>query len=128
MKRIMKKIDNNTDDILKWEEYHMEDAEYAVLAAGCVARTARDTVKSLRKKGIKIGLIRPVTIWPFIEQPLINAMKNVKKLFVPEMNLGMLSLEASRVLKGNCEVRPFNKINGEVIYPSELESFIEEEI
>lgn len=66
MKRLFRKIDNNLDDIYKWEEYNMEDAEYAILAAGCVARTARDTIKALRQKGIKAGLIRPVTIWPFL--------------------------------------------------------------
>ncbi|MCK9223816.1 MAG: 2-oxoacid:acceptor oxidoreductase subunit alpha [Candidatus Muirbacterium halophilum] len=128
MNRLIGKIDNNVNDILKWEEYNMEDAEYAILAAGCIARTARDTIKVLREKGIKIGLIRPVTIWPFMEQPLINATKKIKKLFVPELNLGMLSLEANRVLKGKLEVCPYNKINGEIIYPSELEKFIEEEI
>lgn len=62
------------------------------------------------------------------DTPLIESTKKIKKLFVPEMNLGMLSLEAQRVLKGNVEVIPYNKINGEVIYPSELEKFIGEAI
>ncbi|MFA7578430.1 MAG: 2-oxoacid:acceptor oxidoreductase subunit alpha, partial [Candidatus Muiribacteriota bacterium] len=127
MKRLFRKINNNLDDILKWEEYMLDDAEYMIFAAGCTARTAKASIDTLRKEhGVKIGLLRPVTIWPFIEKVLLEKSKNMKKIFVPEMNMGQLSLEVEKVIAEKVPVVKYNKINGEVIYPSELTKFIME--
>ncbi len=129
MKRLFRKIDKNLDDILKWEEYMLDDAEYIIFAAGCVARTAKESIKRLREDhGIKIGLLRPVTIWPFITPPVEKFAENCKKMFIPEMNNGQLSLVLERTVAGRCPVVPYNKINGEIIYPSELTRFIREEL
>ncbi len=129
MKRMFRKIDDNLDDILDWEEYELEDSEYMILAAGCVARSAKQAIRTLRDEhGIKIGLLRPKTIWPFISSVLIDKAQDKKKIFVPEMNMGQLLLPTQRFASSICDILPFNKINGEAIYPHELVSFIRRNI
>ena len=86
--RINNKIDNNQEDIWQWEEFGIEDAEILVVACGCVSRSAIEAVNICRAKGIKIGMFRPITIWPFLSAPLEKALKNVKTVIVPEMNKG----------------------------------------
>jgi len=129
MQRLFRKIDDNLDDILDWEEYELDDADYMIFAAGCMARSAKQAVRTLRDEhDIKIGLLRPKTIWPFISDVLIEKAKDKKSIFVPEMNMGQLLLPVQRYASSICDIRPLNKINGEMIYPDELVSFIRRNI
>ncbi|MBR0466204.1 MAG: 2-oxoacid:acceptor oxidoreductase subunit alpha [Clostridia bacterium] len=125
--RLMKKIENNYDDIVEVEETHMEDAEVAVFCFGGTARAASSAVETARKKGIKCGMFRPITIWPFADKELKEAMKNVKKIVVAEHNWGQLVNEVRRVV-GNDKIIEFvGKIDGTVITPDEILAKIEKE-
>ncbi len=120
MDRLMAKITDHLDDIVEYEEIQLEDAEYVIVAYGGNARTAKAAVKTLRAEGIKVGLFRPITLWPFPEARMNELSKNVKDILVTELNYGQLKLEVERVVKGNCPVRFFGKANGEVLTPAEL--------
>ena len=120
IKRLMAKVEDNKDDIIQYEAYETEDAEYLILSYGGTARTAKAAVKTLRKEGIKVGMFRLITVWPFPEEALYELSKNVKDILVAELNFGQIKLEVERVVKANCSVRLCGKANGEVITPEEL--------
>ncbi len=73
-----------------WEEYLMEDAEYCVVAFGIASRVAKNAVAAARKEGIKVGLIRPITLWPFPVKPLAAAADKVKSFISVELNMGQM--------------------------------------
>ncbi len=99
VKRLCEKIRKNADKIVKVQEVMVEDADIVVVAYGIVARAALSAVKKARESGIKAGLIRPITIWPFSEKNIAKAAEHAKKIVVPEMNCGQLVREVERVAK-----------------------------
>lgn len=124
--RLMKKITDNLDDLMEYEEYMLEDAEYVILSYGSTARSAKSAIKALREEGIKAGLFRPITIWPFPEAQVLELSKKVKSILVAEMNLGQILLEVERIVKDNCAVDLIGKANGEVITPEEIGNKLKE--
>ena len=118
--RLMHKISDNYDDIVSYEEVNMEDAEVAIFCYGGTFRAAQTAMEEARKKGIKCGIFRPITIWPFPERELENAAQNLRKIVVAEHNYGQLLLEVQRVVKGACEIDFVGKYNGSVITPDEI--------
>ena len=118
--RIVDKIEKNIDDFSYYEEYKIEDAEILIIAYGGVSRSAKSAVDTLRKNNIKVGMFRPITIWPFLEKQIDEVSKNVKKIYVAEMNLGQYFLEVDRVAGKNCKVSKINRVNGELITPDEI--------
>ena len=95
---ICKKITNNEDEICMHKEYYMDDAEYAIIAYGIPVRTGLRAVRDARKEGIKIGLLKLITVWPFPSKKVQELAKNVKHVFLPEINLGQLLPEVERVV------------------------------
>lgn len=126
MNRLMKKIEINKKDIIKFEEYKLDDADFAILAFGATARAAKETVNRLRDDGIKAGLFRPITIWPLAEDALINLSKKVDTIVVAEMNMGQYVYEVERVACKNCDVRFYGRIDGQPINPDEIYDFSRE--
>jgi 2-oxoglutarate ferredoxin oxidoreductase subunit alpha len=120
--RLIEKLDKNYDDIVKVEEYMTDDAEILVFAIGVNARSAKHAVVEARNQGIKAGLVRPLTIWPFPEKHLERLISkgNIKGIVVPEMNLGQMTLEVERVAKGRCEVDGLYSLMVDPILPSEI--------
>ena len=117
--RIVNKVEKNIDDFAYYEEYKLEDAEIVIVAYGGVSRSAKSAVDKLREKNIKVGLFRPITIWPFLEKQILKVSQNAKEIYVAEMNLGQYFLEVDRVACKNSTVKKINKINGELITPDE---------
>lgn len=128
LNRIMGKISNNLEDILQYEEYETEDAEYILMAYGGTARAAKAAVKQLREEGYKAGLFRPITLWPFPEQRVHQLAKGKKGILVAEMNLGQLVLEVQRVAGGQTPVCHFGRANGEALTPTELVGRVKEDL
>ncbi len=126
MRRLMRKIELGAPDILKHETILLEDADLAIVAYGSSARSAKAAIRLARARGIKVGLLRPLTIWPFIEGPVAELAKRVRHIIVPEMNLGQLVLEIERVVQGRCGVHRVNVVTGEPIPPDEILAKIEE--
>ncbi len=123
---LMSKVSNNLDDIIKYEEYMVEDAEYLIVSYGSTARTARNAVKTLRADGYKVGLFRPITIWPSPQQRLSELSKKVNHILVAEMNLGQYVEEVERIVKSDAVVQHIGRANGEVLMPSEIVAAVKE--
>jgi 2-oxoglutarate ferredoxin oxidoreductase subunit alpha len=99
VRRLCDKIRKNADRIIRVEEESLEDAEIGVVAYGIVARAALSAVRKAREQGIKAGLLRPITLWPFPEAQVARMAEQVKTIVVPEMNCGQLVREVERAAK-----------------------------
>jgi len=99
VRRLCEKISKNEDKIVKAEEIMLEDADVAVVAYGIVARAALSAVRKAREAGIKAGLLRLITLWPFPQKHVGKVAKQVKAIVVPEMNCGQVVREVERVAK-----------------------------
>lgn len=126
IERLHAKVDNNYADIVEHETEMMEDAEICVLAFGSTARSASRAVKEARKQGIKAGLFRPITIWPFPGRELQTYLPQLKNIIVPELNLGQLILEVERQAAGKVPVQGLNRADGELITPAQILERIQE--
>lgn len=118
VERINRKILERREEICRTEEYFLQDAEEAVIAYGFTARSALYAVKRLREKGRKAGLLRLQTLWPFPEHAVSVLGKRVKKILVPEMNLGQVMGEVKKVAQ--CRVEGYHQVNGEIIHPDAI--------
>ena len=99
VRRLCDKIRKNADKIIRVEEVMLEDADVVVVAYGIVARAALSAVRKAREEGIKAGLLRPITLWPFPEKTIARIAQQAKKIVVPEMNCGQLVREVERSAK-----------------------------
>jgi 2-oxoglutarate ferredoxin oxidoreductase subunit alpha len=121
-KRLMKKVDDHIDDIVQYEQTDVSGCDILVLTYGGTARTVKAAAKLAAKSGIKVGVFRPITIWPFPEKAFkacVNDNK-IKKVIVAELNYGQLVLEAERILKSDARVFHIGKIDGDILYPEEV--------
>ena len=126
IQRLLDKIELNKDDILKNEEYMMEDAEEVILAYGCTSRSAKEAVDILRAEGRKVGLFRPITLWPSPDKRIEEIAKKVDQILVAEMNMGQYFLEVDRIANKYTNVTSCTRINGELIEPEEIISSLKE--
>lgn len=124
--RLMEKIERNKDDIIQWEELMTDDADVVIVCYGGTNRSALKAVKDARAAGIKAGIFRPITIWPFPEEALSTLAKRVDNIVVVEHNYGQLLLEVERVVKGDSEVSFLGCVSGEVIMPDQILNKIKE--
>jgi 2-oxoglutarate ferredoxin oxidoreductase subunit alpha len=126
MRRILGKLDRHRDVVDAYETVECEDAEVLVVGFGITSRAARRAVKAARQQGLKAGLFRPITLWPFPEEPFKQAAGQAKTVIVAEMNAGQLSLEVERLCGGRTRLSPLNRIDGEPIEPRDILEKIEE--
>ena len=104
----------------------MDDAEYAICAYGTTARIALTAVRKARAEGIKVGLIRPVTVWPFPEQAVSEAAKRVKSILTVEMSLGQMVDDVKIAANGNCPVIFYGRTGGVIPGVNEILNKIRE--
>jgi 2-oxoglutarate ferredoxin oxidoreductase subunit alpha len=97
--RLCEKINKNAEKIVKVDEVMLEDADVVVVAYGIVARAALSAVRKARDAGIKAGLLRLITLWPFPEKHVAKVAKQAKAIVVPEMNCGQMVREVERAAK-----------------------------
>jgi len=120
MNRLMHKISDNYEDIVECQQFGMEDAEVAILCYGGTLRAAQTAMEEARKQGVRCGIFRPITIWPFPERELKAAAGKLKKIVVAEHNYGQIVLEAERIVKGQCDVEFVGRWNGTVLTPQDI--------
>ena len=118
--RLFRKISQHMDEIHEGEFYLTEDAEIVVIAYGSVARSAKRAVRDARAHGIRAGLLKLDTLWPFMRAAVEKVLGNARVLVVPEMNMGQISREVKRVNQGKARVRGINKVDGTMITPDEI--------
>ena len=130
MLRLMKKVEDNVNDIIQYEVNDAKGCDILVITYGGSARTVKAAVKLAAEAGKKVGVFRPISIWPFPEEALKTCVKenNIKKVLVAELNHGQISLEAERILKNDAKVWQIGKIDGDILYPGEVFKKISEVI
>jgi 2-oxoglutarate/2-oxoacid ferredoxin oxidoreductase subunit alpha len=114
------KLDAHLDEILAWDEVQLDDAEIALVAYGGTARAAAHAVALARDEGIRLGLLRPITIWPFPEAAVRQLAGRVRHLIVPELNLGQIRYEVERLSAGHASVTGVNRADGQQITPEQI--------
>jgi len=120
LERIHGKVSAHEDEITSADMFMLDDADVAFFAYGIVGRSAREAVLRCREAGIKVGLIRPTTLWPFPSRQVAEAAAQVDRVIVAEMNLGQMIGEVERATAGRAEVVGHMRADGEPITPSEL--------
>ena len=123
--RMHKKIEIAQDEITHYDEFFMDDADYAVVAFGGTARTAYEAVKDARARGRKVGMIRLMTIWPFADKVIARTAAKVKGILVPELNYGQVVHEVERAAMGQCKVELLARYNTEIFAPREITAAID---
>ena len=118
--RLFRKISQHFSEIQRAELYQTDDAEITVVAYGSVARSAKRAVREARGKGIKAGLFKLETIWPFPRAAIEKILQVSKTVIIPEMNMGQISREVKRVNRGVARVLTLNKVDGTIITPEEI--------
>ncbi len=126
--RLHRKISAHFSEIQSAEYFQTEDAEITLIAYGCVARSAKRAVIEAREKGLRVGLLKLITLWPFMRIAVEKVIQTSKVLIVPEMNMGQISREVKRVSRGMARVFTLNKVDGTIITPSEIFNRIREVI
>lgn len=124
IRRLFGKIDSRIDEITHVEEVDLEDADVAIIAYGSASLAVKEAIKELRSMGKKVGLFRPVTIWPSPEKQLKALGEKFKKILVIELNVGQYVEEIERVMQRKVEF--FGKADGRSILPSEIVKKVEE--
>lgn len=104
IQRLIDKIEKNKHDIVMLEEEGLDDAEVVVVSYGIAARTAIWPIQMARQEGIRVGLLRLVTVWPFPGEQIRELAGRVKALVVPEINMGQIVYEVERCAAGQAEV------------------------
>ncbi len=119
--RLIDKIRKNADDILKYDEYKTDDADMIIVAYGSVYRAATEAVDMARDQGYKVGLLRPITIWPFPEERIYDLARNGTKTFlVAEINFGQIVFEVERCTAGSAKTYLAPKMGGSIHTPEEI--------
>lgn len=125
IRRMHEKISRASDEIIEVQTDFMDDAEFAVVSFGGTARTAYESVINSRKKGLKVGFVRLVTIWPFADKIISEISKNLRGIVVAELNYGQIVNEVRRAVEGRCPVKLCGKYDMTIFEPEEIESAIE---
>jgi 2-oxoglutarate ferredoxin oxidoreductase subunit alpha len=125
-RRLLDKIDHHGAMIEAYEEETVEGADIVVVAIGIAARAAQRAVRLARKNGLRVGLFRPITLWPFPEDALRTAVDGARAVLVAEMNAGQLRGEVERMCPDSVAVAGLNRIDGEAIAPDEFTASLNE--
>ncbi len=103
VRRLVEKIKNNADKIVRFEEEETDGADVIVVSYGITSRVARMGVDMARKKGIKVGILRLIVVWPFPEKRIRELAGKIKGFVVPEINYGQIVLEVERCAAGQAQ-------------------------
>lgn len=121
IQRLHNKIDARRDEVTFYEAVNTDDAEFLLVAFGTQALTADYVMRKARQQGLRVGLLRLITLWPFPEDVLREAAKHASKIIVPEMNMGQIRLEVERVLRNHpAEIVGINHVDSQSIKPEEI--------
>jgi 2-oxoglutarate ferredoxin oxidoreductase subunit alpha len=126
--RITGKIRENKNKICKTESYFLDDADAVIIAYGSEVRPALDAIEMARNDGIKIGMLKLITVWPIYENLIKEIAKNVKRVFALEMNIGKYAKEIERICLPFCPVNHITKNEGIIHTKEEIYKAIKEDL
>ena len=114
------KLSAHLDEILDYDEIDLEDAETVIVAYGCTARAAAHAVTLAREEGIRAGLLKLKTIWPFADPVIDRLAERAGRFIVAELNLGQIRGEVERVVSGRAPVTGIHRADGKQITPDQI--------
>jgi len=117
LQKTLREIEKNE---VRYQEYLMDDAEYAVIAFGTAARVSQTAVKWARAKGIRVGVFRPISLFPFPYARLAEISKKVRALLVVEMNAGQMLEDVRLAARDSVPVSFFGTMGGTVPFPDDV--------
>ena len=118
--RLQAKLRDIAANEVRWEEHSTEDAEILLVAFGTVGRVCQSVVRDAREKGLKVGLLRPITLWPFPSARLTELAEQVRGMLVVEMNAGQMVEDVRLAVEGRCPVSFYGRMGGIVPLPDEI--------
>ena len=118
--KLMRKYERISEDQIRYDTFALDDAKMIVVAFGTAARIAKGAIKRVREQGLKVGLIRPISLWPFPSKAIKEAAKKATTFFVFEMNMGQMVEDVKLALEGSGEVHFYGRPGGIVPTPLEL--------
>ena len=116
------------DNEVRYETSLMDDAEYMVVSFGSAARIAEKAIELAREQGIKVGLFRPITLWPFPEKQIASLAKRLKGILVAEINAGQMVEDVRLAVNGSVKVEHFGRLGGIVPDPDEIVKALKEKL
>jgi 2-oxoglutarate ferredoxin oxidoreductase subunit alpha len=118
--RLQEKLKQISENEVRWKEYETEDADLLLVAFGTVGRICQTVVREARREGIKGGLLRPITLWPFPSARLAELAAQVRGMLVVEMNAGQMVEDVRLAVEGRCPVRFYGRMGGIIPLPDEI--------
>ncbi len=113
---------------VRYETKFTEDAEYLIVAFGSAARIAEKAIEMARQQGIKVGLLRPITLWPFPTNEIAEAAKKTKGVLVAEINAGQMIEDVRLAVNGSVPVEHYGRLGGIVPEPEEMVNVLKEKL
>ncbi len=126
VRRLVDKVETRVEKLAQYEELYLDDAEIVIVAYGSVARSATAAVKALRAQGVKVGLLRLITLWPFPDFLIRQAATKARQVIVAEMSVGKLVREVERALAGAAPVKLISKPGIALHTPQEICASVQE--
>jgi 2-oxoglutarate ferredoxin oxidoreductase subunit alpha len=123
--KLKRKYDLMTKELPQWEEFMTDDAKLTIIAYGTAARIAKGAVKRVRSEGLKVGLLRPITLWPFPDEAIRNIAKKTKLFLVFEMSTGQMLDDVRLAVEGRVPCEFYGRPGGVVPIPQEIARIIE---
>ena len=118
--KLQAKLKQITDTERRWEEIQTEDAEYLLVAYGSVGRTCKTVVREARAQGVKVGLFRPISLWPFPWPRLRELTAGKRAILVSEMSVGQMLEDVRLAVEGRCPVEFYGRMGGVIPLPDEI--------
>jgi len=118
--RLINKIRKNRDKIIDYEDYFLDGAQIIIVTYGSSVRPALKAMRGLRDDGVKVGLLKLNTIWPFAEDLIRKLAKKVEAFVVPEVNFGQIALEVERCASGQALTRLISHPGGGIHTPQQI--------
>jgi len=120
VERLINKVRANREDIIELREDQVEGADVVVVAYGISARTAARPIRIARELGLKVGLLKLVTVWPFAEDRIRELAAQVRAFIVPEINMGQIALEVERCAAGQARTILVSHAGGGLHHPETI--------
>ena len=117
---LQRKYQEIRDKEVRYETMHCEDAEYLIVSFGSAARIAEKALELAHAEGIKVGLLRPITVWPFPTKQVKELAHGKKGVLVAEINAGMMVEDVRLAINGEVPVEHFGRLGGIVPEPEEI--------
>jgi 2-oxoglutarate ferredoxin oxidoreductase subunit alpha len=124
IRHLVDKIENNVNDIVRYKEFYLDDAEIILISYGSSARSARHVVESLRPRGIRLGMLELQTLWPFPYDMVKEKCKNARHIVVVEMNIGQVVRSVKRAVDSPDRVVLANRIDGMFISDKDIKDIL----